>query len=291
MTSSGNGENRTYELDVRDVEYLHDGHESILARVYQPRGSGPFPALVYIHGGAWSSNDRTTNPGLPWGVAARGVVVVAIDFRQGVEHPYPSSLIDINYATRWLKKHAGDFNAIPGSVGGMGASSGGHLIMLSAMRPRDSRYTAIAFDEAPEAGASLAYVISCFGVLDPYGRYRMAEQNGNKEMMARHDAYFGSIETQKEASCLLVLERGEKAELPPALLIQGTADTGVPKGMIEEFDARYRAAGGQAELALFEGMPHGIWDWPPEQIERAIDRIQAFIARQLATSVQQSAIG
>ena len=283
--SSSDNPGQTYELDVRDVEYLRDGDESVLARIYQPKGAGPFPALIYIHGGAWNSNDRTTNPGLPQGVAARGVVVAAIDFRQGGDHPYPSSLIDINYATRWLKEHARDFNAIPGAVGGMGASSGGHLIMLSGMRPRDPRYTTLPFREAPNVDATLAYVISCFGVLDPYGRYLMAEQNGSKEMMARHDAYFLTADNQKEASCLLILERGEKAELPPALLIQGTADMGVPKGMIEDFDARYRAAGGQAELALFEGMPHGIWDWPEAQIQSAIDRIRAFITQQVGAAV------
>ncbi len=59
----------------------------------------------------------------------------------------------------------------------------------------------------------------------------------------------------------MMLQRGENAELPPVLLIQGTADESLPKGMIQEVDQRYRAAGGESDLALFEGMPHGIAGW------------------------------
>ena len=109
---------------------------------------GPFPALLDIHGGAWNNGDRTNNPALAEGLAASGVVVVSIDFRCGGTYPYPSSLADINYATRWLKVHAADFNADAATAGGLGVSSGGHLILLSAMRPFDPRYTAL-----PLAGA------------------------------------------------------------------------------------------------------------------------------------------
>src|SRR6266568_4851979 len=48
------------ELDVDDVEYLRHGDKPLLARVLKPRGTGPFPALVECHGGAWCMSDRTT---------------------------------------------------------------------------------------------------------------------------------------------------------------------------------------------------------------------------------------
>src|SRR6476646_1538627 len=151
------GPSNRYELDIKDVDYLHDGGLTLQARIYQPRGSGPFPALVYLHGGAWSSNDRTTNPGVPRGVAETGVVVCSIDFRQGGENPFPSSMIDLNFAIRWLKVHAPDFNGLPNHVGCMGSSSGGHLTLLAAMRPRDPRYALLPFAEAPRVDATLAY--------------------------------------------------------------------------------------------------------------------------------------
>src|ERR1700730_8822451 len=146
---------RSYGLTLEDVEYLRDGDEVLQARLYRPQGPGPFPTLLYLHGGAWSSNDRTTNPKLPQTVASSGVLVCSIDFRQGGTHPFPSSMIDINSAIRWLKAHARDFNADPAVIGGAGSSSGGHLILLAAMRPRDARYTIRPFSEAPSLDASL----------------------------------------------------------------------------------------------------------------------------------------
>ena len=273
-----------YEVQVEDIEYRRDGDRSWLALTYQPRGAGPFPALLEIHGGAWNNGDRTGAPALAEGLAARGVVVASIDFRMGGEDPYPSSLQDINYATRWLKRHAADFHADPATVGGLGISSGGHLILLSAMRPRDPRYAALPLPDAPALDATLAYVISLWGVLDPLGRYRMAQARGLDQYLVAHDAYFGTVETQEEASPLMILQRGEPVALPPALLIQGTADEGVPQGMVENVASLYQAAGGDAELAWFAGMPHGIAGWPAPDVARMIERIKTFIAQRLAAA-------
>ena len=213
---------RRYDFKVEDVEYRHDSDQSWLAMVYQPQGNGPFPALLDIHGGAWNNGDRTNNPAIAEGLAASGVVVASIDFRCGGKYPYPSSLADINYATRWLKVHAADFNADATTVGGLGVSSGGHLILLSAMRPFDPRYTALPLAETNGIDGSLAYAISCWGVLDPLGRYRMAEANGNKDLMANHECYFLTVDAMQESNIIHILQSGEKVELPPALLIQGT---------------------------------------------------------------------
>lgn len=273
-----------YEVKVEDIEYRRDGGRSWLALTYQPQGNGPFPALLEIHGGAWNSGQRSDNPALAEGLAASGVVVASIDFRMGGEDPYPSSLQDINYATRWLKRHAADFRADPATVGGLGISSGGHLILLSAMRPRDPRYAALPFPEAPDLDATLAYVITCWGVLDPLGRYRMAQERGLDHYITYHDRYFGSVETQAEASPLRILQRGEPVELPPVLLIQGTADEGVPQGMVETVAALYQAAGGQAELAWFEGQPHGLAGWSAPAVAALIERMKGFIARQVAAA-------
>jgi acetyl esterase/lipase len=279
---------RRYDFTVEDVEYRNDGRQSWLAMMYRPVGDGPFPALIDLHGGAWNSGDRTANPALAEGLAASGVVVASIDFRCGGEHPYPSSMIDINYAIRWLKAHAADFNADAATVGGLGVSSGGHLILLSAMRPADARYTVLPLAEAPDLDATLTYAISCWGVLDPYGRYQMAQANGNTDLMANHDRYFLNVDTQQEANPLMILRRGETVALPPALLIQGTADVGVPKGMIEEVATLYRAAGGDCDLALFQDMPHGIAGWSQPEVKRMIERMKSFIARHLAAPVAAS---
>jgi acetyl esterase/lipase len=276
---------RQHDFQVKDVEYRRDGGQSWLAMIYQPQGAGPFPALLDIHGGAWNNGDRTNNPAIAEGLAASGVVVVSIDFRMGGTAPYPSSLADINYATRWLKMHAADFNADAATVGGLGVSSGGHLIMLSGMRPHDPRYTALPLAGASGVDATLAYLISCWGVLDPYGRYLMAQEKGNQALMANHERYFLTTDAMQEASLLTMLQSGESVDLPSALLIQGTADEGVPKGMVENVAGLYRAAGGDVDLALFQDMPHGIAGWTESEVVRMIEHIKSFIAQRLTTAV------
>src|SRR5436190_1240254 len=94
-----------FEIEVRDLEYHCHGDAPLLARLYRPTGSGPFPALIDVHGGAWASGDRLNNAPLDEALAKSGIVVLAIDFRMPPEHRYPASIADINLATRWLKAH------------------------------------------------------------------------------------------------------------------------------------------------------------------------------------------
>jgi len=136
-------EPRTYPFDVEDIEYLRHGDKPLLARVFRPRGEGPFPALVECHGGAWCLSDRTTERLRHEAMAKNGIVSIALDFRSGNEDPYPSSVQDINYAVRWAKLNARALKTRAELVGLSGQSSGGHLAMLVAMRPRDARYATI----------------------------------------------------------------------------------------------------------------------------------------------------
>lgn len=48
-----------YDIEVEDIEYLRHGERPLLARVYRPRGKGPFPLIVDVHGGAWCRKNRT----------------------------------------------------------------------------------------------------------------------------------------------------------------------------------------------------------------------------------------
>ena len=102
--------NDEFEVDVRDVEYQQQAGKAWLARIYQPKGTGPFPTIVDVHGGAWHNGDRTNNAGIDRALAAKGIVVAALDFRQPPEAGYPASICDVNLAVRWLKAHAAEFN-------------------------------------------------------------------------------------------------------------------------------------------------------------------------------------
>jgi acetyl esterase/lipase len=129
-----------FEVEERDVEYCRHGGAPLLARLYRPKGDGPFPALVEVHGGAWASGDRLKNAPLNEALAKSGVVVVAIDFRMPPEWRYPASIADINLATRWVKTRATEFGSRRDLVGGLGTSSGAHQLLLSVLKPTDRRY-------------------------------------------------------------------------------------------------------------------------------------------------------
>ena len=79
---------------------------------YRPHGAGPFPAMIELHGGVWTENDRTRSKTHHEAFAANGIAVAALDFRQGPAG-YPNSVIDINYAIRWVKANAARFKTPP----------------------------------------------------------------------------------------------------------------------------------------------------------------------------------
>ena len=89
--------------------------------------------------------------------------------------PYPAAIADINFAIRWVKANALTFKSTVDRVGGLGTSSGGHQILLSAMRPFAPDYASIDRAEVSGFDASLAFVMSGWGVLDPLQRYQMAK--------------------------------------------------------------------------------------------------------------------
>src|SRR3984893_5857672 len=238
-----------YQVEIRDLEYQRCDGEPMLGRLYRPIGArdstGPFPALVEVHGGAWASGDRLNNAPLDEALAKSGIVVLAIDFRMPPEHRYPASIADVNLATRWLKTHAAEFGSRRELVGGLGTSSGAHQLLLSVLKPRDPRYAALALPEAPAEDASLPYVVLCWPISDPLARYRMVREKGNTRLVESHDAYWNSEAEMAEGNPRLILERGEAGPLPPAILVQGLADDNVTPDMAERFAAAYRARGGQ----------------------------------------------
>jgi acetyl esterase/lipase len=268
---------RTTDLHVEDVEYLRHPSGALLARTYRLQNTRPHAALVSLHGGRWTRETRLTNAVIDEALARDGALVMALDIRMPPVARYPDCVADINFAIRWLKLRAHEAGIPPGCVGGIGTSSGGHQMMLSAMRPRDPRYAAL-----PCAGvidASLSFVIACWPVLDPLARYRMAKAKGMTDHVAAHDAYWPGEDAQAEGNPQMILDRGEAVELPPALIIQGTADTILPDGMADRFAAAYRKAGGHIDLRKFEGQPHTFITKDPaaEASISAVGQIKAFV--------------
>jgi acetyl esterase/lipase len=272
--------NGVFEVRSRDLEYRNDSTGSYLARVHEPVGAGPFPAILEVHGGAWNHYDRFQNEPQNQILAASGIVVVAVEFRLGAEGKYPKSIADVNYAARWLKHRAGDFNAVSDGIGSIGYSSGGHMAMLVAMKPHDPRYAAIPYDAAPDIDASLAYVIMPWPPIDPLARYRYSQGINRESMLDNHHAYWGDEAAMADGNPQMILDRGEKVELPPTLILQGSEDVILGPGLAERFAPAYAQAGGLVELAMYPGVGHGFMREPGPTADRAMALTKSFIARQ-----------
>jgi acetyl esterase/lipase len=282
----------TRPFTVADVAYLNHGGQALLMRLFTPSGEGPFPLMIDVHGGAWCSQDRTSDVLFNEALAASGVVVAALDFRMPPVAGYPASLADINYATRWLKARAGELKVRADRVGMIGISSGGHQAMLAAMRPRDPRYAAIPLPDQPATDASIAAVVLVWPVIDPLRRFRYAQRlqaAGGKypeqidRVIPLHVKYWHTEDAMEEGNPVGILDGSETVELPPVLYVQGANDIVHPKADLERFVTNYRRRGGSVDLALYEDEAEGFIRNPASKAApQALERIIAFVHKHLA---------
>jgi acetyl esterase/lipase len=254
------------QFTTENVCYLKHGSREIMARVFKPEGAGPFPCYIDLHGGAWNNGDLEDRTGLGEYLAERGVVMLTLNFRHGPDG-YPTTLADIHYGIRWAKAQAKELKINPDQVAIGGASSGGHLAMLVAMRPNDPRYAEIPGPSGVDA--SVKAVVMLWPVINPLSRYRHAKRlvaAGNPPgwavgMDKKHETYWRDEATMAEGNPILILERGEKVVMPPAIWIQGRPDlthdyhdedSSFPGNEPERFVSNYRKAGGDIEITYFD---------------------------------------
>src|SRR5262245_35706063 len=286
-----------YEFTTEDLEYLRHGNLGLKLRLYKPKGAGPFPAVVDLHGGAWGKGSLEECKARDEALAKAGLLVVGLDFRDG-NHGYPTALVDINYAIRWLKARASQLNTRADLVGISGASSGGHLAMLAAMRPNDPRYASIALPAgSPAVDATVRCVAMSWPVINPLSRFRNAVRGRAAgetwvgDIPERQGSFWKNDENMTDGNPMLMLERGDKVPLLPSLWVQGRPDqvhdyrdpeSPVPLNEPERFAQAYRKAGGQIELIYIE------------QAARATvasyDPVAAFFLKQMPVSQPAAAM-
>jgi acetyl esterase/lipase len=292
-------EAKTHAFDVEEIEYLRHGDKPLIARVYKPRGEGPFPALVECHGGAWCLSDRFTEKLRHEAMASNGIVSIALDFRSGTTDPYPASVQDINYAVRWAKANARALKTRPDLVGLSGQSSGGHLAMLVAMKPRDPRYAAIPLPAGtPPQDATVRCVVMSWPVINPLSRYRHAKRTAAtanppewpKSIVPRQDSYWKNETNMAEGNPMLILERGETVMTPPAIWFQGRGDVlhdyRDPESKFDgnepqRFVAAYRNAGGEISLDYVDMDRHAGHSPDLSKMGDAFGRMAAFVRKHI----------
>ena len=252
-----------HEVETSDLVYREIDGEQLLGRLYRPLPAKICPLLLEVHGGAWVSKDRLLNADICRFLASHGIAVFSIDFRMPPKHRYPQAVIDINVATRWLKQNAQQLGTRPDWIGGMGSSSGGHLILLSALRYAHANYQ--AHDEGlVQEDASLPFVIANWPILDPLGRFHLMQKRGNQKLLDAHAAFWTSEQEMADANPQYILDRNEKIDLPRLLIVQGSEDENFDASMSEHFAQTYKRRSGEVELRMVMGAPHSFFNEMPD---------------------------
>lgn len=278
----------------QDVVWARPDGMDLMARIYRPAGdaAGALPAIVDVHGGAWSAGDRDDGALYDRALAAAGFVVISIDFRQGADHPHPAASADVTAAVRWTRLNADALGVDPDRIGLIGSSSGGHLAMLAALRPNADAHlgTPLAMLDAPDGAAvhddvdaSVDYVVALWPVSDPQARFRYATRAGIDGILGGHQNYFGGDEAAMlDASIPRIVTAGEAGmgeALPPILVIQPGMDSNIPQEMTFDLLRAYQSRDGAIEYAFYPGQPHGFGARDSEASQDMIQLVADFARR------------
>jgi acetyl esterase/lipase len=256
--------------------------------------------VVYVHGGAWARLDRTADSIMCRALAASGLVVIALDFRQAPEHRFPVASADIAAGVRYARAHAGRLGVEPARIGLVGNSSGGQLALLHAVQPGapERAGTPIVRPDgsldSTAGDASVAFVVACYPVADPLARYHYALSREHeppppsgfdaKRLIASHRAFFADEAAMAAASVTRIVSAGQAAALPPIWVAQPDEDDNVPAAITEAFVKAYQGAGGSVEHAHFPGARHGFVQQASPDTDKCVALVRDFIGRQLGRS-------
>jgi acetyl esterase len=260
-----------------EVGAVHEGvavREGVSADVVVPRGAGPHPVLVYLHGGGWVCGSPRTHRKLGYRFAEAGYLVFNVDYRLAPEHPFPTPFEDCLAAVRWAAREAARFGGDPARLAIGGDSAGGNLSAAVA--------AALASDAARPKAALLIYGVFDFAMfgdasLAPTGDEQAAEIGRNLvEMMV--SAYLGEARGEALLRDPRVSPLHAAAKLPPSHVVVGSAD---PLAAQAEALARaLTAAGVPHEHVVDAGMPHGYAQMEFLPAARpALERMVAFLRK------------
>ncbi|MFC4562305.1 alpha/beta hydrolase [Nocardiopsis mangrovi] len=235
-------------------------------------GPGPFPVVVYAHGGAFIAGVPRMGP---WGtLPSRGIAVVSVDYRLCGEARYPEPVEDVITAVRWVRANGSGFGLDPSRVAGWGSSAGAYLVGRAALTGGES----IGHPAPEQAGgaATMDAVVLHYPTVDFLA---LLEQGaGDPERLALWWTttcdFFGVTrdgDLSPVAHGSLVAAAGRARRVPPLLLAHGTADQVVPLAQSELLHHAVLAAGGSSTLQVVEGAGHGAGEFgSPTVVDPAV---------------------
>ncbi len=234
----------------RNIEFLRDGKESVCADLYRPYDEATYPLVIMIHGGGWSSGDKSHVQDHAREMAQAGFVALSINYRMAPQHKMPDQISDCRAALRWAAEHAQEWNADAGRLCLWGYSAGAHLAawLATAPQPGEPKITAVAAGGAP-----------CDFEFIPVNSIALAHVMGG----TRAD----KPEAYHNASPL----KYATAAAPPFFFFHGEADLIVPDSSSRKLHEKLRELRVASEYYLVKGRGHLLTFIDAEARRRAID--------------------
>jgi acetyl esterase len=248
----------------------------MLARVYTPEGTGPYPVLVYFHGGGWViANLDTYDASCRALCNGAGCVVVSVAYHQAPEYKFPAAVEDADEALQWVMANAAQINGDPARVAVGGESAGGNLAAVACLAAREQGGSMPVFQ-------LLIYPVTNFGYDFPSYQENAHAQPLSSDMMPwfwKHYLRSGADGANPFAS---PLRATDLSGLPPALIITAEYDPLRDEG--EAYGEKLRAAGVPVTISRYEGMVHeffglaGLVSKAKEAVEQAAHELKIAFA-------------
>jgi acetyl esterase len=234
--------------DPPEICALHENVEirpGVRADVAVPKGSGPHPVVVYLHGGGWVAGSPKTHRKLGMQFAEAGFLTINVDYRLAPEHPFPAGLDDCVAAIKWAGENARRWNGDGARLAVGGDSAGGNLTAAALTSLAAENY----------AGPKPRAALLIYGVYDfPAVLSRTAGEMGFDGMARAYagGAPYPAILDNPGISPLRAIKPGA---LPPSFVVCGGADTLLPES--QSIAEALKRADIKHELHVFDEMPHG----------------------------------
>ncbi len=262
-------ENVIYEPNI---QYSNVGGKLELD-VVRPKGAGPFPGVLCIHGGGFRRGNRESYLPLCIKLAQRGYVAATVSYRLSPVNQFPAPVEDVKASVRWMRAHASRFSLDPDRICATGGSAGGHLALFLGLTAgiREFEGSGPHLDESSR--------VSC--VVDYYGPTDFTKSYGKSVDAAEVLPLFlgGDLDHARKAHVRASPLNWVTPSAAPVLAVHGTVDRYVEHAQSVWLVDRLRAAGVHAELETIEGSDHG---FKGADADRAEKRMFDFLDKRLA---------